>query len=56
MMWPFLTSFMLTNLSKYFWTDFEPDMAFLGAAVGDSGCEGSTVLGGHHVVDYRVYC
>ena len=54
-MWPFSTSFVLKKLSKCFRKDFQPDVAFLATAVGDGGCEGSTVLGGHHVVDYRVY-
>ena len=31
-------------------------MRFLATAVCNCGCEGAPVLGGHHVVDYRVYC
>ena len=32
-----------------------PDVGFLAATVGDRGCEGSTVLRRHHIVDYRIY-
>ena len=50
------TNFFFVGMEqKLFFAILKPDVGFLAAAVGDCGCEGSTVLGRHHIVDYRIY-